>query len=184
MRSGVSRRRKAAVVTVLVAGSALGSGLPVLMSQNANYSAEAAVATITLSVASIPGVTGPVNVTFAKLGGITYDVGAPQPSPTCTNCKPAVTVIPPTITLREPFAASIATYQDMLAWERAMRAGLPTGRENAILTLASSTGTTIAKYTLENAYPTNVDVAAGDPESVSFSVTLTGDELVLASPGG
>jgi hypothetical protein len=183
MRSGMSRRRKAAVVTVLVAGSALGSGLPVLMSQNPNYSAEAAVATITLSVNSIPGVTGPVNVTFAKLGGITYDVG-PAPSPTCTNCKTPVTVIPPTVTLRVPYAANITTYQDMLAWERAMRAGLATGRENATLTLASSTGTMIAKYALENAYPTNVDVAAGDPESVSFTVTLTGDELVLASPGG
>jgi hypothetical protein len=185
MRSGMFRRRKAAVVTVLVAGSAaLGSGLPVLMSQNANYSAEAAVATITLSVNSIPGVTGPVNVTFAKLGGITYDVGAPQPSPTCTHCKTPVTVIPPTVTLRVPYAANITTYQDMLAWERAMRAGLATGRENATLTLASSTGTTIATYTLENGYPTNVDVAAGDPQSVSFSVTLTGDELILASPGG
>src|ERR1700722_4614073 len=184
MRSGMFRRRKAAVVTVLVAGSAaLGSGLPVLMSQNANYSAEAAVATITLSVNRIPGVTGPVNVTFAKLGGITYDVG-PAPSPTCTNCKSAVTVIPPTVTLRVPYAANITTYQDMLAWERAMRQGLATGRANATLTLASSTGTMIAKYALENAYPTNVDVAAGDPESVSFTVTLTGDELVLASPGG
>jgi hypothetical protein len=183
MRSGMFRRRKAAVVTVLVAGSALGAGVPVLMSQNSHYSAEAAVATITLNVASIPGVAGPVNVTFAKVGGITYDVG-PAPSPTCTHCKSAVTVIPPTITLREPFATSIATYQDMLAWERAMRAGLATGRENATLTLASSTGTTIAKYTLVNAYPTNVDVAAGDPESVSFTVTLTSDDLVLASPGG
>ena len=184
MRSRMFRRRKAAVVTVLVAGSALGVGVPVLMSQNPQYSAEAAVATITLNVPMIPGVTGPVNVTFAKVGGITYDVGAPQPSPTCTNCKPAVTVIPPTITLREPFAAGIATYQDMLAWERAIRAGLPTGKENATLTLASSTGTTIAKYALENAYPTNVDVPAGDPQSVSFTLTLTGDELVLASPTG
>ena len=184
MRSGMFRRRQAAVVTVLVAGSALGSGLPVLMSQNANYSAEAAVATITLSVNSIPGVTGPVNVTFAKLGGITYDVGAPQPSPTCTHCKTPVPVIPTTITLREPYAANITTYQDMLAWERAMRQGLPTGPENATLTLASSTGTTIATYALVNAYPTNVDVAAGDPQSVSFTVTLTSDDLVLASPTG
>ena len=61
---------------------------------------------------------------------------------------------------------------------------LPTGRENATLTLASSIGTTIGTYTLENAYPTNVDVAAGDPQSVSFTVTLTGDELVLASTSG
>ena len=183
MRSGTFRRRKAAVVTVLVAGSALGAGVPVLMWQNSHYSAEAAVATITLNVFSIPGVTGSVNVTFAKLGGITYDVG-PAPSPTCTNCKSGVTVIPPTITLRVPYAANITTYQDMLAWERAMRQGLPTGREDATLTLASSTGTMIAKYALENAYPTNVDVPAGDPQSVSFTVTLTSDELLLASPGG
>src|ERR1700727_3156883 len=119
MRSGMFRRRKAAVVAVLVAGSALGVGVPVLMSQNPDYSAEAAVATITLHVATIPGVTGPVNVTFAKLGGITLDVGAPQPSPTCTHCKPPLTVIPPTVTLRAPYAANITAYQDMLAWERA-----------------------------------------------------------------
>src|ERR1700733_14061039 len=106
MRSGMFRRRKAAVGTVLVAGSALGVGAPVLMSQNPHYSAEAAVATITLNVPMIPGVTGPVNVTFAKTGGIPSQRRTGPPPPV-HYCKSGVTVIPPTITLREPFATGI-----------------------------------------------------------------------------
>jgi hypothetical protein len=52
---------------------------------------------------------------------------------------------------------------------------------DATLTLTSSTGVTIATYELENAWPTNVDVPAGGLQSISFTVTLTGDALVLTS---
>jgi hypothetical protein len=48
---------------------------------------------------------------------------------------------------------------------------------------ARDTGTTIAVYVLENAFPTNVDVAAGDPSSTTFTVTLTADELILEPTG-
>jgi hypothetical protein len=154
----------------------------VLALSTSHDSAEAAIATITLHVTSIPGVTGPVNVTFAKFGGITYDVTVAQP--TSSNSKAIPSPVPPTITLSEPFAANIATYQDMLAWERAERAGNPAARENATLTLNTATGTTIAVYLLENGYPTNVDVAAGAPQSTSFTVELAGDELVLATSSG
>lgn len=182
MRSPISRRRKAWAVTALVAGSALGAGVPVLALSSSHDSAEAAVATITLQVNNIPGVTGPVSVTFAKFGGITYDVTVPQP--TSSNSKAIANPVPPTITLSEPLAANVVTYRDMLAWERAIRAGLVTGREDATLTLSSGTGVTIAQYVLLNGFPTNVDVAAGVPQSTSFTVVLSGDDLVLASSTG
>ena len=50
MLSGISRRRKALVVVALMAGSALGAGVPVLVLPGSHDSAEAAVATITLHV--------------------------------------------------------------------------------------------------------------------------------------
>jgi len=183
MLSGISRRRKASVVAVLIAGSALGAGVPALVLPSSHDSAGAAIATITLQVTSIPGVSGSVDVTFAKFGGTTYDI-TPQPTPTSSNSKTFGNPVPPTITLGEPFATGIATYQDMMAWERAAREGNPAARENAKLTLNTATGTTIAEYVLENAFPTNVDVAAGNPQSTIFTVELTGDELILASSSG
>lgn len=184
MLSGISRRRKAAVVAVLMAGSALGAGVPALVLPGSHDSAEAAVATVTLSVNSIPGVSGPVDVTFAKFGGTTYDVTFPQPTPTSSNSKAIANPVPPTITLGDPFATDITTYQDMMAWERAVRQGNPAARENATLTLNTATGTTIAEYVLENGFPINLDVAAGAPQSTNFTVVLTGDELVLETPSG
>jgi hypothetical protein len=92
--------------------------------------------------------------------------------------------VPPTITLGDPFATDIATYQDMMAWERAVRQGNPAARENATLTLNTATGKMIAEYVLENGFPTNLDVAAGTPQSTNFTVVLTGDELVLETSSG
>jgi hypothetical protein len=183
MLSGISRRRKALVVAALMAGSALGAGVPVLVLPSSHDSAGAAISTITLRVTGIPGVSGSLDVTFAKLGGITYDL-TPQPQPSGSHSKAFGNPVPPTITLGEPFATGIATYQDMMAWERAAREGEPAALENATLTLTGLTGTTIAEYVLEGAFPTNVDVAAGDPQSTSFTVELTGDELILESSSG
>jgi hypothetical protein len=182
MRSGISRRRKAGVVAVLMAGSALGAGIPALVLPSSHDSAQAAVATVTLRVDSIPGGSGSVDVTFAKFGGITYDVTVPQP--TSSNTKPVPNPVPPTITLGDPFATGIATYQDMMAWERAERQGNPAAREDATLTLNTATGTTIAVYVLQNGFPTNLDVAAGNPQSTDFTVVLSGDDLVLETPSG
>jgi hypothetical protein len=92
-----------------------------------------------------------------------------------------VNAIPPTITLSAPFAASQVGYKDMLAWEQAVRAGNPAGRADAMVTLISPAGTAIATYHLTNGFPVKVDVAAGDPQSASFTVELTGDELALVN---
>jgi hypothetical protein len=182
MLSGIFRRRKAVAAAALIAGSALGAGVPLLVSHNPQNTAEAATTTITLQVTNIPGV-GAVDVTFAKFGGITNDVKPCSPS-TCTG-KEFGTVLLPVVTLREPFATGIATYQDLYTWEQAVRAGNPAARDSATLTLTNSTtGTTIAEYVLENAWPTNVDVLAGNPQSTGFTLTLTGDSFLLDSPSG
>jgi hypothetical protein len=178
MPSGIFRRRKAAAAAALTAAAALGAGVPALVLSSSQVSARAAVATVTLSVSG-------QSVTFTKFGGITYDVTLPQPSSSSTgNSKVIATAVPPVITLRDPFAANIATYKVMFAWEQAARAGDPAARKTATLTLATSTGTTIATYLLENAFPTNLDVAAGEPQSTSFTVVLTGDNLLLESSAG
>ena len=185
MLAGISRRRKALAVAALMAGSALGAGVPVLVLPGSHDSAEAAVATITLHVdnLNIPGVSGPLNVTFAKLGGITYDVTLPAPSSGGTT-KVIANPVPPVITLSEPFATGIATYKDMIAWEKLVREGSDQAREDATLTLTAAAGTTIAQYDLLLACPTNVDVAAGNPQSTSFTVQFTANEFILASSSG
>jgi hypothetical protein len=173
MPLGIFRRRVVVIAAVLMAGSALAAGVPSLVLHNSHSSAAAATTTITLSTSQFG------ELTFAKLGGITNDE---QNQQSCSSgtCTYTPTAVPPTITLHEPLAAGMATYQDMMSWEALIREGNPTGRMDATLTLTSSTGTTIAAYTLENAWPTNVDVPAGNPQSVSFTVTLTGDVLELA----
>ena len=178
MLSGKFWRRAAMAAGTVMAGSALGAGLPSLISHHPHNSAQAATTSITLQV---PGLG--IDDTFTKFGGITDDVAPGQPCG--TNCRPGVTATPPTITLRDPFAVGIATYKDMFDWMKLVRAGNPTGNQPTTLTLTNTTtGTTIAEYQLENAFPTNVDVAAGDPQapSTTFTVTLTGDDLILVSP--
>lgn len=179
MPSGIFWRRATVAAVALMAGSALGVGVPSLVSHSPRNSAEAATATITLRVSNIPGVTGAVDVTFAKLGAITDDI---QNQQSCTSgkCTSTPTPVPPTITLHDPLATGVVAYKDMLAWEQAMRAGNPAGRETATLTLTSSAGTKIISYVLENAWPTNLDVSAGTPQSASFTVTLTGDLLIAS----
>jgi hypothetical protein len=174
MRFGIFRRRVVVIAAGLVAGSALAAGVPSLVLHNPHSSAAAATATITLSTSQFGALT------FAHLGGITNDE---QDQQSCSSgtCTYTPTAVPPTITLTEPFATGMAIYQDMMSWEGLIREGNPTGRMDATLTLTSTTGATIAAYVLENAWPTNVDVPAGGPQTVSFTVTLTGDLLVLSS---
>src|SRR5215469_7683163 len=126
----ITRRRRAAAVTALMAGSVLGAGVPALVLSGSHDSAQAAVAAIRLQVTAIPGVTGSVNVTFAKFGGSTYDA-TPAPA-SGGNTKAIVNAIPPTITLSAPFASSQVAYKDMIAWEQAVRAGNPAGRADAM----------------------------------------------------
>jgi hypothetical protein len=172
MLSGIFRRRIVVVAATLMAGSALGAGVPSLVLHSPHSSAAAATATITLNTSQFG------NLTFAKLGGITNDDPA-QTSCTSGSCTYTPTAAPPAITLGEPYATGFATYKDMMAWEALVRQGNPTGRMDAVLTLASSTGATIAQYVLENAWVANVDVPAGGPQQISFTVTLQGDALVV-----
>jgi hypothetical protein len=181
--SGIFRRRNVVIAAALVMAGALGAGLPPLAWHNAQDSAQAATATITLQVSGIPGVSGTVDLSFASFGGIRSDI---QDRASCSTlpCTYEASPVPPTITLTDPFAAHITAYQDMFKWQQAYREGNPEGRQLAILTLTNpATGKTIATYGLESGWPTNVDVSAGNPQSADFTVTLTGDALVLSSVG-
>jgi hypothetical protein len=169
----IFRRRVAVVAAGLVAGSALGAGVPSLLLHNPHSSASAATATITLKTAQFG------TLTFAKFGGATDDAPDQQ---NCTSgtCSYAPTAVPPTITLSEPFATNTSTYKDMLSWEQLERTGNPSGPMDATVTLTTSTGTTIATYLLANAYPANVDLPSGGPQQISFTVKLTGEVLELS----
>jgi len=90
MLSGIFWRRAAVAAVVVMAGSALGAGVPSLVSHNPHSSAEAATATITLQAPSLG-----LNVTFAKLGGIADDV-RDQQSCTAGKCTSTPTPVPPT----------------------------------------------------------------------------------------
>jgi hypothetical protein len=174
MLSGFFRRRAVVVAATLMAGSALGAGVPSLLVHSPRTSASAATTTITLSTSQFG------SLTFSSLGGVTYDEQDVQ-NCSSTPCTYTPTAVPPTVTLRDRYATGIATYKDMLSWEALMREGNPTGRMDASLTITSSTGTTIATYTLVNAWPSNVDLPSGNASTEAFTVKLTADNLTLSS---
>lgn len=91
------------------------------------------------------------------------------------------TAAAPAITLSEHYVTGFATYQDMVSWQAMVRAGEPQGRMDATVTLTTSAGPTIAKYVLVNAWPSNVDVPAGGPQPISFTLTLQGDVVEVNS---
>jgi hypothetical protein len=166
-----------------MAGSTLGAGLPTLLLHNSHNSAAAAATTITLEAQGGPAFPFQ-EVTFAKLGAITDDIQNQQ-SCSAGTCTSTPANVPPLITLREPYAAGIATYLDIFKWEQLSRAGNPIGTTDVTLTLANSaTGKTIATYVMDGAWVTNLDVAAGAPQSVDFTVTITGKNLLLQSTSG
>jgi len=172
MMSGIFGRRRAVLIAAgLMAGTALGAGVPSLVWHSPHSSAAAATTTITLQP------EGSGSLTFTKLGGITYDEPNVQ-SCSAGTCTYTPNAAPPTVTLRAQLATNVATYQDLMAWEARVREGNPTGRVDATLTLLTSTGATITQYVLENAWPSNVDLPTGNPQTLYFTVVLQCDSLI------
>lgn len=82
---------------------------------------------------------------------------------------------PPTLVLRRAFTTDLA----LASWHDAVRDGDPDARRHGALVLHSSTGEPVARYQLESAWPSRLDVAAAptDPTRLTETVTLTCDGL-------
>ena len=65
---------------------------------------------------------------------------------------------PPTITLRRGLTADV----QMWTWHESARQGHGEGRRNASLTMFDASGKPVARYHLENAWPSKVEIGASD----------------------
>ena len=83
---------------------------------------------------------------------------------------------PPTITLRRGLTADV----QMWTWHESARQGHGEGRRNASLTMFNASGKPVARYHLENAWPSKIEIGArkaGANEVLYETVTLTCDDI-------
>jgi phage tail-like protein len=123
---------------------------------------------------------------FQELQGIVAEVEPPEywePSATSTTTKPPPGKIkPPTITLKRGMNGSL----EMWAWHEAARAGTSgAARRSCALTMTNADGKPVAKYWLEKAWPTKMELAglkAGASEALMETVTLTCEYIKRVAP--
>ena len=111
---------------------------------------------------------------FSELGGITSEVGPDDLAEKVLRKLPGRRT-PPTVTLRRALTKDLqlAAWQDT-AVERQTR----DARKNATLTMYTTDGTSVARYYLENAWPSKIEISAlkaGASEVLYETVTLTCD---------
>lgn len=94
----------------------------------------------------------------------------------------SVKLKPPTITLKRGMNGSL----ELWAWHEAVRTGnMAVARKSASLIMFNSEGRPVAKYWLENAWPSKLDVAglkAGASEALIETVTLHCESIQRVSP--
>jgi phage tail-like protein len=115
---------------------------------------------------------------FGELVGITSEVETVELSEGSEPDQPhrlPGRAHPPTIVLRRAFTADTA----LSTWHDAVRDGDAAARRHGALVLYGSTGEPVARYHLEHAWPSKLDVAATptDPGHLTETVTLTCDAL-------
>ena len=117
--------------------------------------------------------------TFSELIGISSEVGPPAaPAASSTG-----TIVPTkqfgtvsqTVTLKRAVDGST----EIWAWHQAVLAGDPAARRTCILKLLNASGQTLLAFTLENAWPSKVDIAG--PQSGQSQVMMETDEFVCES---
>lgn len=83
---------------------------------------------------------------------------------------------PPTVTLRR----GMTTDLQLWVWHEAARGAHGEGRKNASLTMFDATGEPVARYHLENAWPSKIEIGAltaGAGEPLFETVTLTCEDI-------
>jgi phage tail-like protein len=111
---------------------------------------------------------------FSELAGITSEVESAQANGTRRR--------PPTVTLKRGKNKDMGIF----AWHESVVAGLPVeARKSCSLTMYAPDGTASARYHLESAWPSKVEISAlkaGASEILYETVTLTCDHIKRVSP--
>ena len=124
--------------------------------------------------------------TFSELTSIVSEVETPEFFSTSDKGpqvnKLAGTVKPPEITLKRGMNGSL----ELWSWFEAVRTGnMAAARRSCSLTMYDSTGTPVAKFWLEKAFPKRMELAglkAGASEALIETVVLTADYIQRLAP--
>jgi phage tail-like protein len=118
---------------------------------------------------------------FSELAGITTEVEAVEFSGRAPQKAPARRK-PPTVTLKRGMNRDMGIF----AWHQSVVEGqIAAARKSCTLTMYATDGTATAKYHLENAWPSKVEISglkAGSSEVLYETVTLTCDDLQRVAP--
>ncbi|HKA69805.1 MAG TPA: phage tail protein [Actinomycetes bacterium] len=123
---------------------------------------------------------------FAELAGITTEV-KPEDFLEAPNQEVFVkripgTRIPPTITLRRGMSRNT----ELWAWhETVIKGDIAAARKGASLSMFNAEGKPVARFWLENAWPSKIEIAglkAGATEVLTETVTITCEDLQRVAP--
>ncbi len=123
---------------------------------------------------------------FSELTGIVEEVEASEYWGTSGDGTPVSKLPgklkPPTITLKRGMNGSL----ELWAWHEAVRSGnMAAARRSCSLTMFNSEGKPVAKYWLENAWPSKIELAglkAGASVALLETVTLTAEHVQRLAP--
>jgi phage tail-like protein len=118
---------------------------------------------------------------FSELTGITTEIEAVEFSGRTPQKAPARRK-PPTVTLKRGMNKDMGIF----AWHQSVVEGqIAAARKSCTLTMYDTAGTATAKYYLENAWPTKVEIGtvkAGSSEVLYETVTLTCENIQRVAP--
>ena len=125
-------------------------------------------------------VDGDEIASFAELSGIVTEVEPQdyleQPNTEVMYRKLPVKLKPPTVTLKRG-----AGFERIWAWHESVRAGdIAVAQKNCTLTLYNTEGKPVARYHLEKAWPSKIEIAGlkvGANEMLMETVTLVAERI-------
>ena len=125
-------------------------------------------------------VDGDEIASFAELSGIVTEVEPQdyleQPNMEVMYRKLPVKLKPPTVTLKRG-----AGFERIWAWHESVRAGdIAVAQKNCTLTLYNTEGKPVARYHLEKAWPSKIEIAGlkvGANEMLMETVTLVAERI-------
>ena len=119
------------------------------------------------SFAELQGITSGYDIDFIESDGRKLAVPGKRP--------------PPTVTLKRGMTSDL----ELAAWHELAMSDWSAARKNASLVMYDATGTPVARYHLENAWPAKLEIGSlrvGSSSVVMETVTLVCDRLQRVSP--
>ena len=117
--------------------------------------------------AELQGITSEYDIDFIESDGRRLAVPGKRP--------------PPTVTLKRGMTSDL----ELAAWHELAMSDWSSARKNASLVMYDATGTPVARYHLENAWPAKLEIGSlrvGSSSVVMETVTLVCDRLQRVSP--